>query len=224
MNDDPHRGQPVRIAGDPDDARTVMVFAHGRFAGADDGIAIARAAAVPGTAIIAPQAAGNSWWPDSFLAPHGVNEPYITSAVGVVTAIVDDLAARGVAAERVVLGGFSQGACLALEAAARMARPFRAVVALSGGLVGTGDADGAPDPALYGRADKTFRYDGRLDGVPILIGCHERDPHIPLARVERSAQVLEAMGAVVETIVIPGEGHGIVDTEIAWLRGQLEKA
>ena len=76
-------------------------------------------------------------------------------------------------------------------------------------------------PELYGRPDKLFEYDGRLDGVPLLLGCHERDPHIPLARVQRSAELLRGMGAAVDTIVIPGAGHGIIEEEAAWLRGKL---
>ena len=199
---------------------------HGRGAGADDMLGLHAHLALPDVAAIAPEAAGRSWWPDSFLAPLASNEPGVSSALAVVGSLLNDLERAGFGPERTALVGFSQGACLALEAAARLAQPFRAVAALSGGLVGTGEAGGPPTEELYGRADKRFDYNGSLVGagglgVPVLMGCHERDPHIPLARVRRSAEIVAGMGAVVETITIPGAGHGIVAEEVAWLRGQL---
>ena len=194
---------------------------HGRGGSPDDMLGLHAHLALPNVAALAPEAADHSWWPDSFLAPLAVNGAGLASGLSVVAALLDDLERSGFGPERTVLVGFSQGACLALEAAARLVRPFRAVAALSGGLVGTGEGGGASLPELYGRADKTFDYDGRLDGVPVLIGCHARDPHIPLARVHRSAEVLTAMGAAVETLVIPGAGHAIVAEEAAWLRGRL---
>lgn len=218
----PHAGQRLASAGPSlDRARLVMVMLHGRGARPEDMLNLHHHLALPDIAALAPAAAGNSWWPDSFLAPLAANEPGLSSGLSVVAALLEELERAGIGPERTVLAGFSQGACLALEAAARLARPHRAVAALSGGLVGTGDADGPPRPELYGRSDKRFDYEGSLVGVPVLIGCHERDPHIPLARVHRSGEVLTSMGAAVDTLVIPGAGHGIVSEEAAWLRGQL---
>ena len=218
----PHAGQSVAMAGPSRErASGAMVMLHGRGASPEDMLRLHAHLALPDVLAVAPEAAGNSWWPDSFLAPLERNEPGVTSGLSVVEALLDDLDRAGLPAERIALVGFSQGACLALEAAARLARPFRAVAALSGGLVGTAEEGGAPSHDLYGRTPKRFDYDGRLDGVPILLGCHERDPHIPLARVRESADVLGAMGAEIETIVIPGAGHGIVEEEAAWLRGRL---
>jgi predicted esterase len=117
--------------------------------------------------------------------------------------------------------GFSQGACLALEFSARSAAPLAAVVALSGALIGTADADGPPEEALYGHSPKRFEYPGRLDGVPIFLGCHQRDPHIPVARVRASGVTLKAMGAIVTTHIHPGAGHGITDDEVAFVRSLL---
>ncbi|KUF10727.1 alpha/beta hydrolase [Pseudoponticoccus marisrubri] len=218
----PHAGQRLVIAGAPlERARLALVMLHGRGGAPEDMIGLAHHLALPDLAILAPQAAERSWWPDSFLAPLEANEPGLTSGLSVVSSLLEDLAGQGVDATRVALVGFSQGACLALEAAARLARPFHAVAALSGGLVGTGEAGGAPRADLYGRPAKTFDYAGRLADVPVLIGCHEQDPHIPLARVHESAGILRDMGAGVETHVIPGAGHGIVEHEAAWLRAQL---
>ena len=218
-----HAGQRPATAGpSAATASVAAVMLHGRGAAPNDMLSLHAHLLLPNVLALAPEAAGNSWWPDSFLAPLAVNEPGVSSGLSVVEALLDDLDRLGFEPERIALIGFSQGACLALEAAARLARPFRAVAALSGGLVGTGEAGGPPLGDLYGRPDKRFSYDGRLDGVPVLIGCHERDPHIPLARVRRSAEVLGGMGANVETLVIPGAGHGVVAEEAAWLRGKLE--
>jgi predicted esterase len=198
-----------------------MVMLHGRGGAPEDMAALAEHLALPDVAVVAPEAGGNSWWPESFLAPLAALEPGLSSGLSVVEALLDELAAGGFGPERVALVGFSQGACLAAEAAARLARPFRAVAVLSGGLVGTGEAGGPASDDLHGRAPKRFDYGGRLPDVPVLLGCHERDPHIPLARVRESAVVLSAMGARVETMVLPGAGHGVVAEEAAWLLGRL---
>ncbi len=218
----PHAGQRLATSGAPlGRARLAVVMLHGRGGSPEDMIGLADHLALPDLAVLAPEAAGRSWWPDSFLAPLEANEPGLGSGLSVVEALLADLEAEGFGSEQVALVGFSQGACLAIEAAARLARPFRAVAALSGGLLGTDEAGGAPQEALYGRPEKSFDYTGRLDDVPVLIGCHEQDPHIPLARARKSAEVLEGMGAQVETLVIPGAGHGIIADEAAWLRKQL---
>ena len=218
-----HAGQPLATAGPSSDRATLaMVMLHGRGADPGDMIGLHAHFVLPDVAALAPAAAGRSWWPDSFLAPLVVNKAGLDSGLSVVADLLDRLGRAGIGPERTALVGFSQGACLALEAAARLARPFRAVAALSGGLVGTSEAGGPARDDLYGRTAKTFDYAGRLDGVPVLIGCHSRDPHIPLARVHESARVLTDMGADVDTLVIPGAGHGVVAEEAAWLRGKLQ--
>ena len=221
----PHAGQRLVADGAPlARARLALLMLHGRGGAPGDMIGLARPIAGPDVAVLAPEASGRSWWPASFLAPLAANEPGLSSGLSVVESLLDDLARSGVGPERVVLAGFSQGACLALEAAARLARPLHAVAALSGGLVGTDEAGGGAREALHGHAGKALDYSGRLDGVPVLLGCHERDPHIPLARVRRSGEVLQAMGAAVETMILPGAGHGVVAEEAAWLRGWLTGA
>lgn len=221
----PHAGQRLVTSGASlDRARLALVMVHGRGGGPEDMVGLADHLALPDVAVFAPQAAGRSWWPDSFLAPLEANEPGLSSGLSVISNLLDDLNEQNFGPEQVALVGFSQGACLAIEAAARRARPFRAVAALSGGLVGTGEAGGAPRADLYDRPAKTFDYDGQLSDVPVLIGCHEQDPHIPQARVRESAKVLGAMGAKVDTLVIPGAGHGIIAEEATWLRKHLDKA
>lgn len=219
---DPHGHARVLEAGAPASrARLALVMLHGRGADGAQMIGLFDHLAVPEVAVRAPEAAGGSWWPGSFLAPLAENEPGVSSAVAAVRRVVDGLGAEGFGPERIVLTGFSQGACLSLEAAARSGLPFRAVIALSGGLVGTGDTQEPAEDALYGHRPKRFDYRARLDGVPVFIGCHERDPHIPLARVRRSEAVLTALGATVTTEIYPGAGHAVVAEEVARLRAVL---
>ena len=216
----PHAGGRVAQAGVPlARARVVLVMAHGRGGSPDDMLRLAEHLALPDAAFLAPEAAGGSWWPASFLAPIADNEPGLSSGLGVFRALIGQLQDSGIGTDRIVLMGFSQGACLALEYAARSGRVFRGVVGLSGGLVGTGEADGPATDALYGHAPKRFDYDASLPGGSVFLGCHERDPHIPLARVHESEKVFARLGSAVTVKLLPGAGHGIVEEEVRALRG-----
>lgn len=186
-------------------------------------LAFAETLASPDIAYLAPAAAGRSWWPASFLAPIEANEPGLSSGLGFLDGLVERLEGDGFGPDRIVIMGFSQGACLALEYVARSGRPFRGVVGLSGGLVGTGDAAGPPRDELYGYTPKQFAYDARLAGASVYLGCHERDPHIPLARVRESAAVFNRLGASVRVEILPGAGHGVVEEEVRALRGLLNR-
>jgi predicted esterase len=110
-------------------------------------------------------------------------------------------------AERIVLLGFSQGACLSLEFAARNARRFGGVVALSGGLIGP---PGTPRD-----------YSGDFAGTPAFLGCSDVDPHIPKERVDESAEVLRRMGAQVTERIYPGMGHTVNEDELDFVRQLL---
>jgi predicted esterase len=200
-NLDPHAGLPVLHSGAAiDEARLVAVLLHGRGASAEDILGLAAEFAVTDVAYLAPQAAGHAWYPYSFLAPLEQNEPWLGSALNAIARILADLEGRGVPASRTVLMGFSQGACLASEFAARNARRYAAVVALSGGLIGP--------------AGTTRTYPGSLAGTPVFLGCSDIDPHIPVARVHESSEVLRWLGAVVDERVYPGMGHTINADEI----------
>lgn len=205
-------------------ARHGLVLVHGRGGTAQDILALGRAIAPENTAMIAPKAPQNSWWPVSFLAPMARLQPWLDQALAAMDQAVATLEAEGLARSRIALAGFSQGACLALEYAARRGGPWHGVIALSGGLVGTADAGGAADPELYGHFPKRFDHDARLDAVRVLIACHEHDPHIPRARVMQSAQVLRAAGARLELRLHPGAGHGPGPGDLDAARALLEAA
>lgn len=198
---------PVVEAGEPlGRARAAMILAHGRGATAADVMTIAAELIIPGFAYLAPQAAGNAWYPNPFTAPLDGNEPYLSSALDV----LEELLARveeHVPAQRVVLLGFSQGACLTLEFAARHARRFGGVVGLSGGLIGP---DGTPRD-----------YPGDFEGTPAFLGCSDVDPHIPKDRVIAAGEVYERMGAAVTVRLYPGMAHTVSGEEIETVRAML---
>lgn len=197
----------VRAGSEVARADAAVVMIHGRGASADGMLGLASEFVVPGIAYVAPQAPGSTWYPYSFLAPLSQNEPALSLALATVDGIVADVVAQGVPHERIVLLGFSQGACLALEYAARHARRWGGVVALSGGLIGP---DGTPRD-----------YAGRLDGTPVFLGCSDVDSHIPLDRVHESADVLAKIGGIVTTRIYPGIGHTIVADEVAHVQQLL---
>ncbi|MBS0268716.1 MAG: dienelactone hydrolase family protein, partial [Proteobacteria bacterium] len=149
---------------------------------------------------IAPEAQSGSWYPYSFMSPISRNEPYLSNALQTLSGVVEDLEREGMPSERIVLLGFSQGACLALEFAARNARRFGGVIALSGGLIGP---EGTPR-----------NYAGSLAGTPVFLGCSDVDSHIPLTRVHESTDVLRKLGGDVTEKIYPGMGHTIVQDEV----------
>jgi phospholipase/carboxylesterase len=224
-SEDPHAGRRVSEGGSPlARARLAVVMLHGRGGSAHDMLRLAEHLPIPDIAFLAPEAAGHSWWPQSFLAPLPANEPGLSSGLGAVARVIERLEAGGFGPERIVVLGFSQGACLALEYVARAGRSFHGLVALSGGLLGTGEGDGPARDDLYGHVPKRFDYAGRLDGMTAFLGCHERDPHIPLARVRETQAVLERLGAKVTAQIYPGAGHGVTEEEVRFLRRLLNQS
>ncbi len=189
-------------------ARGAVVLVHGRGASAASIMELAGVLETGGLALLAPQAARGSWYPHSFLMPLAQNEPSLSAALATVAATLDTIAAAGVPAERTVLLGFSQGACLVTEYAARNARRWGGVVGLSGGLIGP---DGTPRD-----------YAGSLDRTPIFLGCSDVDFHIPKERVVESAEVLRGLGGAVDLRLYPGMGHTINADEIAAVQGILD--
>ncbi len=205
---DPHRGQPVLAFGAPiATARIAMIMVHGRGASADDMAGLAGEFGTTDVAFLAPQAAGRTWYPSSFLSPIEDNEPGITSGLGVIAALVASLVAQQIPPARIALLGFSQGACLSLEFAARHPRRYHAIAGLSGGLIGP---PGTPR-----------EYPGTLDGTPVLLGCSDIDAHIPLARVRESAEVFHRLGGAVDERIYPRMGHTVNADEIQAVRTLL---
>lgn len=199
------QGQSLLAAGAPlERARAAMLMLHGRGASAHDILSLADELAQPGFAYLAPQAPDSSWYPYSFLSPIARNEPYLSSALDRVETSLSQIVAAGIPLERVILLGFSQGACLALEYVAGNAQRYGGVIALSGGLIGPDDAP--------------RDYPGSLDGTPIFLGCSDTDPHIPKARVTLSEETLRRMCGDVTKRFYPHMGHTVNEDELAYVR------
>ena len=203
-----HQGQPVRTAGEPiERAQAAMLMVHGRGARAEDILSLADQLAQPGFAYLAPQAADNAWYPNRFLDPISSNEPWLSSALAFVGEVLDQIMDAGISPERVILLGFSQGACLTLEFAARNARRYGGLVGLSGALIGP---DGTPR-----------EYTGSLAGTPVFLGCSDVDFHVPKERVGQTAGVLRRLGGEVTERLYPDMDHSINQDEIDFIRSMM---
>jgi predicted esterase len=176
-----------------------MVLVHGRGASAADIMTIANELMHPRIAYLAPEAAGHAWYPNPFTAPIESNEPYLSSALGVLESLLERVREH-VPIERVILLGFSQGACLTLEFSARHARRYGGVIGFSGGLIGP---EGTPRD-----------YPGSFAGTPVFLGCSDVDPHIAKQRVLDTEAVLKKMSAAVTLRLYPNMGHTVNADEI----------
>lgn len=196
----PHQGQPCLQRGKPlNEAKAAMILVHRR-GGSSQSIFQFINLPHPELVYLAPQAGGNTWYPYSFLAPMQQNEPGLSSGLQVLAETVAYVEAAGIPADKIIVGGFSQGACLASEFVARNARRFGGLLVFSGGLIGP---PGTPR-----------NYDGSLDGTPVFIGCSDVDFHIPVERVEETAVTLTNLGAIVNKKIYPNMGHTIIQDEL----------
>lgn len=198
---DPHANAEVLEAGAPiQSARAVAILIHGRGGSARDFLSLSRWIDLTDVAYLAPQANGNTWYPYSFLAPIPQNQPHIDSAIAKIESVVSDVIARGVASERIMLVGFSQGACLSCEYVARHPRRYLGLAALTGGLIGP---QGTPR-----------NYAGDLAATPVFLGASDPDPHVPWWRVEETSGVFRGMGGEVELVRYANQPHMINDDQM----------
>lgn len=211
MDATPHADpRVVSVGPDLGDAQAAVVAIHGRGATAQSILGIVSELGLDGVAGIAPQASRNTWYPRGFMEPMADNEPWLSAALDAVGDTLEGVAEAGVPAERTVLLGFSQGACLASEFVARNARRYGGLVGFSGGLIGP---PGTPRD-----------YDGDLERTPVFLGCSDVDPHIPVERVEETAAVLEDLGGDVRMSLFPGMGHTVNAEELEAARAIVAAA
>jgi phospholipase/carboxylesterase len=193
--------EPIRSAGQPlTSAAKALILLHGRGGSAADILSLAQHLHVADFALLAPQATQHTWYPQSFLAPPADNEPWLTDALVAVDRAVAEAGRHGITKEHLYLLGFSQGACLTLEYAARNAARYGGVAAFTGGLIGD---------QLY-----PARYAGDFAGTPIYLGSSDPAPHVPAERVRASTRLLRGLGAEVTEQIYPRMGHTITATEI----------
>lgn len=207
----PHEGQPVAHWGAPlESAAAAMIMVHGRGAGPRDILSLAPALDRPSVACIAPAAAGGTWYPFPFISPREKNEPGISSGLCVIESLVVDLLARGFPSHKILLLGFSQGACLTSEFTIRHPRRYGGVLVLSGGLIG-----------VPGTTWDDVTAD--LDGTPVFLGCSDVDSHIPRERVVESEAAFKRLGARTKRILYPGMGHLVNEDEISHVQHVIDE-
>lgn len=215
----PHAGQPVLTRGVPlGSARAALIMLHGRNAGPRNILELADRLDHPEFAFVAPAAAQGTWYPLSFMQPRVANEPFLASALEVVQRLIQQVAAEGIARERIMLLGFSQGACLALESGYQTVRRAdgQTVGGSLGGIVGfSGGLIGAPGTR--------WSEEGNFAGAPVFLGCSDVDPHVPKSRVEETAAVFRQLGAEVTLRLYPGMGHLVNQDELAIARTLIDR-
>lgn len=192
----------------------LVIMIHGRGAGPENILDLVPVLARPQFEYVAPAAPNRTWYPYSFMAPFEQNEPHLSNALAQIRGVIEAAESRGVTRDKIVLLGFSQGACLATETLIRNASRFGGLIAFSGGAIGPPGTTWATEGA-----DGTEKAFG---GTPVFFGCSDVDAHVPEERVRESAEVCARMGARVTTKIYPGMGHLINDDEIAHAQALLD--
>lgn len=210
MTGDPHAGRPVLTRGRPlGEGRAVMIMIHGRGAGPENILDLAAPLAHPDFTYLAPAAADGTWYPFSFMMEIQRNEPGITSGLAAIDRVVKEVMGKGIPRTRIMLLGFSQGACLASTYAARNAARYGGAIVFSGGLIGPPGTE--------------WNYPGSFAGTPVFLGCSDVDAHVPATRVQESAEVFRRMGAEVTGRIYPGMGHLVNEDELDFARGLMTR-
>lgn len=206
----PHQAAEVLTAGEGlERAKAAVILIHGRGASAESILRLVQDLTIPGVHYTAPQATNHSWYPWSFLKPIQLNQPGLSSALQVIADLMGDFQEQGIPPKRLILAGFSQGACLVSEFAARHPRRFGGVAALSGGLIG--------------ESLQESEYHGDLEQTPIFLGCSDVDPHIPLVRVQQTTSILRSLGGHVDERIYPGMGHTVNREEMDILESMIRR-
>lgn len=204
----PHQTTQTSTYGAPlTRANAAMIMVHGRGATAESMFSLADEFAQPDFHYIAPQAQNHTWYPYSFLQPKENNQPGLSSGLQQIHNLLEEITSAGIAAEKIILLGFSQGACLATEYAARHPQKLGGVVGFSGGLIG---------PEI----DESL-YSGSMEQTPVFLGCSNIDPHIPKERVDETEAVFKKLNANVTKSIYPGMPHTVNEDEIKTVRGMM---
>lgn len=185
------------------EAKKAIIMIHGRGATAESILSLVPHLNLTDYAILAPQANGNSWYPFGFMASDLGNQDALENSLKVIGHTWDEIMQAGIASEQTYILGFSQGACLSLEFAARNAQRLGGVVAFTGGLIG--------------EKLNPEKYTGDFDNTPIYIGSSDRDFHVPANRINESADLLRKMGAEVKVELFDDPDHTIREKEIKWV-------
>lgn len=204
----PHQKSKIHEYGAPvSRAKAAMIMIHGRGATAKGMFSLADQFAQPDFHYSAPQAQNHTWYPYSFLEPIEKNQPGLSSGLQLIQDLLDSMTRESIPKERIILLGFSQGACLVTEFAARHPQKLGGVVALSGGLIGA--------------SISLETYTGSMTQTPVFIGCSDNDPYVPNERLEVTSAVFEKLNANVNKQIYKGMGHRINEEEIKEVRRMM---
>jgi phospholipase/carboxylesterase len=189
------------------EAKKAIIMIHGRGATGESILSLVPHLNLTDYAILAPQANPSSWYPFGFMTSDEGNKVALDNSLKLLSQVWDEIVATGIPAENVFVAGFSQGACLSLEFAARNAQKMGGVVAFTGGLIG--------------EKLKPEIYSGDFQGTPIYIGSSDRDFHVPASRINESADLLRKMGANVSVELFDDPDHTIRTKEINWVNQNI---
>lgn len=200
-----HEDQEILTTGqDLEEAERALIMIHGRGATAESILRLSED--LPQAAYLAPQAAKRTWYPRGFMEPREKNQPHLDSALEKVDSIVRK-AEQFMPKEKIIILGFSQGACLTSEYAAKNPEKYGGLLVFSGGLIG----------------EEVNDFEGDLDKTPVFVGCSENDPHIPLERVEQTEEVFKQLNADVKKTIYEGNQHTINKDEIREAKKIIER-
>ena len=187
--------------------KQLVVICHGIGADGHDLISLAPSwgQALPDAVFAAPDAPflhdsgfGRQWWSVADRSPP-VMEAGARRAAPFLDRFIDDEITRlGLPPDAYAMAGFSQGAMMVLFAGLRRPTPPRAILAYSGALV-------APASLAAELANR----------APVLLVHGEADDVVPVARSHDAEAALTAAGVPVESVFVPGLGHGIDDTGVS---------
>lgn len=187
-------------------ASKALILLHGRGGTARSILSLADRLCDSDCYIAAPQAIENTWYPYRFTEQDQLNEPYLSQSIKSIKDLIDQTT-QYIPREHIFIGGFSQGACLALEVSSRYATKYGGIIAFTGGLIG--------------HKIKKEKYQGNFEGTKVFISNGDQDPHIPLARSEESKELMENLGAHVSLKIYKGRAHTITEDEILSVREMI---
>lgn len=180
--------------------RLTIVLVHGRTLTPAYMDALAERLALQDVRYVFPAADGNSWYPKTLFASLAENQPALDAAIAQYETVISGLLDEGAPLGRIVIGGFSQGACLTAEYLSRHPRRFGAALLWTGGLIGPAGRTWPPQPALQ--------------GLPVYLSTSKVDPFVPASRVTETANWLKASGALPELDIFETREHIVSDEEI----------
>ena len=186
-------------------AKGLIVFLHGYGADGNDllGLDDPMAQHLPGVAYVAPDAPercagggfGFQWFPIPWLdgSTQAAADAGLAAASEDLNGFLDArLADEGLAPDRLVLVGFSQGAMMSMHIAPRREKEVAGIVAISGRLL---------QPEMLAEEAKVK--------PPVLLIHGDQDPVVPFSDMGKAGDALTAAGFPTYGHIMRGTGHGI---------------